>query len=120
MLETAIYLVTKEIALRCGLIDSRYRVADGRFVLNNRDLARVRFTPDEYINGLAGVEKITHDEAKTLIRQNKYRLGYDVKEEENANEITTTDEVATTEQEQVEQENDKNNEVNETIEIEEE
>ena len=57
MLETATYLVTKEIAIRSGLVDSRYRIADGRFVLNNRDLSRVRFEPDEYINGLEGVEK---------------------------------------------------------------
>ena len=59
MLETATYLVTKEIAIRSGLVDSRYRIADGRFVLNNRDLSRVRFEPDEYINGLENEEKVT-------------------------------------------------------------
>lgn len=75
MLETATYLVTKEIAIRSGLVDSRYRIADGRFVLNNRDLSRVRFEPDEYINGLEGVEKVTPERAKTLIRQNNFAIG---------------------------------------------
>lgn len=75
MLESATYLVTKEIAIRSGLIDSRHRIADGRFVLNDRDLSRIRLTADEYITGLTGVEKITSLEAKTLIRQNDFALG---------------------------------------------
>lgn len=74
-MQTATYLVTREIALRSGMIDSRYRTADGRFVLNDRDLSRVRFTPDEYVSGLSGVEKITEAEVETLIRQNNYTLG---------------------------------------------
>ena len=80
MLETATYLVTKEIAIRSGLVDSRYRIADGRFVLNNRDLSRVRFEPDEYINGLKGVEKVTSEHAKTLIRQNNFAIGLEIVE----------------------------------------
>ena len=80
MLETATYLVTKEIAIRSGLVDSRYRIADGRFVLNNRDLSRVRFEPDEYINGLEGVEKVTRERAKTLIRQNNFAIGLEIVE----------------------------------------
>ena len=91
MLETATYLVTKEIAIRSGLISSRYRVADGRFVLNNRDLSRVRFSPDEYINGLEGVEKISSEQAKTLIRQNNFRLGAEVEEPAVAEETETTE-----------------------------
>ena len=80
MLETATYLVTKEIAIRSGLVDSRYRIADGRFVLNNRDLSRVRFEPDEYIRGLEGVEKVTRERAKTLIRQNNFAIGLEIVE----------------------------------------
>lgn len=91
MLETATYLVTKEIAIRSGLISSRYRVADGRFVLNNRDLSRVRFSPDEYINGLEGVEKISSEQAKALIRQNNFRLGAEVEEPAIAEETETTE-----------------------------
>ena len=78
MLETAFYLVTRDIALRSGLIDSRHRVKDGRFVLNDRDLARIRLSTDEYVSGLNGIEKITNSEAKELIKENKYALG-DVK-----------------------------------------
>lgn len=87
MLETATYLVTKEIAIRSGLVDSRYRIADGRFVLNNRDLSRVRFEPDEYVNGLEGVEKVTPERAKTLIRQNNFAIGLEVVEEQQETAI---------------------------------
>ena len=75
MMETARYLVSQEIAERSGMIDSRYRVADGRYVLNENDLSRVRFTVDEYVNGLSGVEKVDKDVAKTLIAQNNYQIG---------------------------------------------
>lgn len=89
--ETATYLVTKEIAIRSGLIESRYRIKDGRFVLNNRDLSRVRFTIDEYINGLSGVEKVSAEEAKTLIRQNNFSLGYIPSHEENEQQEINND-----------------------------
>lgn len=93
MLETATYLVTKEIAIRSGLVDSRYRISDGRFVLNNRDLSRVRFEPDEYINGLEGVEKVTPEHAKTLIRQNNFAIGLEIAEpvEEEQQETAIVD-----------------------------
>jgi hypothetical protein len=93
-LDSAVYFVTKEIAIRSGLVDSRYRIADGRFVLNNRDLSRVRFEPDEYINGLEGVEKVTPERAKTLIRQNNFAIGLEVVEpvvEEQQQENTETE-----------------------------
>lgn len=75
MMTTANYIVTKDIAQRSGMIASRYRTEDGRFILNERDLARVRLTPEEYVSGLAGVEMITTEVAKTLIRQNNYQMG---------------------------------------------
>lgn len=75
MMDAATYLVSEEIALRSGLIESRYRIADGRYVLNDRDLARIRFTADEYISGLPGVEKTTSQAAGTLIARNNYQLG---------------------------------------------
>lgn len=81
-LATQLYLVTKDIAIRSGLIESRYRIADGRFVLDNKDLSRVRFTPDEYISGLAGVEKVSEEEAETLIAQNGYQMGEDVEQQQ--------------------------------------
>lgn len=76
-LDSAVYLVTREIAERSGLITSRYRVADGRYVLDNKDLSRVRFTTDEYISGLEGVEKVDPSVADTLIAENGFKMGYD-------------------------------------------
>ena len=74
-LDTAFYLVTKEIAQRSGLIDVRYRTIDNRFILDNKDLSRVRFTTDEYVSGLQGVEKISESEAQTLIAKGGYKKG---------------------------------------------
>lgn len=77
-LDTAFYLVTRDIAIRSGLVDVRYRTLEGKFILDNKDLSRVRFTTDEYISGLAGVEKITEAEAQTLIAQGGYKKGLGV------------------------------------------
>ena len=74
-LDTAFYLVTKDVAIRSGLIDVRYRTLDGRFILDNKDLSRVRFTTDEYVSGLKGIEKISEAEAQTLIAQGGYTKG---------------------------------------------
>ena len=89
-LDTAFYLVTRDIAIRSGLVDVRYRTLDGRFILDNKDLSRVRFTTDEYVSGLAGVEKITEAEAQTLIARGGYKKGLGV---ENPNiELPTGEE----------------------------
>ena len=77
-LDTAFYLVTRDIAIRSGLVDVRYRTLDGRFILDNKDLSRVRLTTDEYVSGLAGVEKITEAEATTLIARGGYKKGLGV------------------------------------------
>ena len=77
-LEIAFYKVTEDIAIRSGLIAERYRPADNEpWLLANKDLSRVRFTADEYINGLSGVEKITENEAETLIALGGYKFGYE-------------------------------------------
>ena len=77
-LEIAFYKVTEDIAIRSGLIAERYRTADNEhWILDNKDLSRVRFTADEYINGLSGVEKITENEAETLIALGGYEFGYE-------------------------------------------
>lgn len=88
-LDTAFYLVTRDIAIRSGLVDVRYRTLEGKFILDNKDLSRVRFTTDEYVSGLAGVEKITEAEAQTLIARGGYKKGLGV---ENPNkELPTGD-----------------------------
>ena len=77
-LEIAFYKVTEDIAIRSGLIAERYRTSDNEhWILDNKDLSRVRFTADEYINGLSGVEKITENEAETLIALGGYKFGYE-------------------------------------------
>ena len=77
-LEIAFYKVAEDIAIRSGLIAERYRTADNEhWILDNKDLSRVRFTADEYINGLSGVEKITENEAETLIALGGYKFGYE-------------------------------------------
>lgn len=104
-LATQLYLVTKDIAIRSGLIESRYRIADGRFVLDNKDLSRVRFTPDEYISGLAGVEKVSDEEAETLISQNGYQIGEEVEQQQvqqhESETVTETQDVEETTNEDV-------------------
>lgn len=90
-LVTQLYLVTKDIAIRSGLIESRYRIADGRFVLDNKDLSRVRFTPDEYISGLAGAEKVSEEEAETLIAQNGHQMGEEVEQQQTQQQESKTE-----------------------------
>ena len=75
MIQSAVYFVTENIAIRSGVIDSRYRIRDGRFVLDNKDLARIRFTTEEYINGLEGVEMVTEERAKEEIYLNNNQMG---------------------------------------------
>jgi hypothetical protein len=87
----AIYLVSRDIAIRSGLIQIRYRIADGRFVLNNKDLSYVRFTPDEYINGLAGVERTSEEIAARLIAENGYKMGDDVTAQEEQRQEQESD-----------------------------
>lgn len=72
---TGIFIVTRDVALRTGDIQNHYRTKDGRFILDSRTLSMIRFTPDEYINGLQGIEKITKEEALALIAQGGYHLG---------------------------------------------
>lgn len=75
MIDVQNYVVTREIALRTGDIRFKYRTKDGRFIVDNRTLAKIRFTSDEIVNGLDGVEKITEEEAKTLIARGGYKMG---------------------------------------------
>lgn len=89
-LDSAVYLVSRDVAIRSGLIQERYRIADGRFVLSNKDLSYVRFTPDEYIDGLKGVERTSEEIAERLIAENGYQMGDDVtakKEQQEEQEI---------------------------------
>lgn len=100
-LEIAFYKVTEDIAIRSGLIAERYRTADNEhWILDNKDLSRVRFTADEYINGLSGVEKITSNEAETLIALGGYKFGYEGLDDDGNVVIDKQEGKTTLEQEQ--------------------
>ena len=86
MLEIAFYKVTESIAQRSGLILERYRTKDMNWILDNKDLSRIRFTPDEYIDGLTVVVKITEEQASDLIAENNYQMGYEGLEPNNNNQ----------------------------------
>jgi len=95
--DNAVYLVSRDIAIRSGLIQERYRIADGRFVLNNKDLSYVRFTPDEYIDGLKGVERTSDEIAARLIAENGYKMGDDITEQEQQEQESNQEEQSDTE-----------------------
>lgn len=86
-LDTAFYLVTHAIVQRAGLVGRRYVTKDGRCILDNKDLSRIRFTSEEYVSGLAGVEKIDEETAKRLIVEN----GYSMRIEPSAEEAVSTE-----------------------------
>ena len=106
MIDIAFYLVTKDIAQRAGLVWERYTAPDGRYILDNKDLARIRFTTDEYVSGLQGVEKITQAQAKTLIAQGGYNMG----EKNNVAEVATEEPEETNKEETIENNEQKKEE----------
>lgn len=79
MIDNDNFLVSREVAERTGLLSQKYRTADGRFILDRKSLGRITLKGDEFISGIQGVEKITREEALTLIAQNGYVLGDEVK-----------------------------------------
>ena len=68
------FLADVSLARRAGVESVRYMVSDGRMVLNDSDLRRLRLTPQEFLTGLP-VEMISLSESKRLIRENGYDLG---------------------------------------------
>lgn len=116
------YKVVENIAQRSGLILERYRTKDMNWILDNNDLRRVRFTPDEYIDGLQGVVKITGTEADALIAENNYQMGYEGLEPNNNNQQEQPQEEQEVEQEAqpetVDEQIEQNNETPENAETE--
>ena len=70
------YLASADVARRAGVINPRYRVDDGRFVLSAADLRRLQFkmTPEEFVTGL-DVTIVPYDEALQLIAANHNSMG---------------------------------------------
>ena len=113
MVDSQDFLVTREVALRTGEIQYKYRTADGRFIVDARTLSRIRFTSDEIINGLHGIEKITHEEAETLIAKNNYQMGDDVEAETVG--VTKIDAPVAEEVEEVEETSSSSSEEEEVV-----
>ena len=75
-MEKSIYFsVSADVAERSTLKDVRYRTKDGRFILTDKDLQRVRLLPSEFINGLDAVMLKDKDEADNLIAEGGFLLG---------------------------------------------
>ena len=74
MIDVAFYLVSESIARRSGAIASKYRTKNNKYILDNKDLARIRLTSEEYVHGL-DIEMITLEQAKELIAENRYAMG---------------------------------------------
>ena len=75
MVESVTFVVTEDVARRSGVIATRYRTEDGRFILNNRDLRGVRMTAEELQTGLQGIERISDELARQLIKKGGYKMG---------------------------------------------
>ena len=81
---TTYFLATQDIAQRTGLVGKRYVTQDGRFILDNKDLSRLRLTPEEYITGLQGIERVNAAQVQTLIALGGYSMQPKVVEEEES------------------------------------
>lgn len=57
------YIVPQPIAVRTGAISRCYKTADGRYVMDSRLLKRI------HPSDMQGVERISRNEALTLIAQ---------------------------------------------------
>jgi len=70
------YSVSLDVARRSGVISSRYRTPDGRFLLTERDLQNMRFrmTAEEFITGLDAYI-VSAEEASKLAKEGGYHLG---------------------------------------------
>lgn len=71
------FSVTRDVAVRSGVIAQRYRTVDGRFILNEDDMRHIRLLPEEYITGLDAIV-LTASEANDLIIAGGWKLGEQV------------------------------------------
>ena len=108
-IDTAFYLVSESVAQRSGLIGQRYVTTDGRYVLDTKDLSRIRFTSEEYITGLQGIERINASEAQAQIARGGFSMTPLV-QETPTNEEETQVEGETPEEVETQEENNTNEE----------
>lgn len=74
MEKETLFSVSADIARRCGLEGERYRIADGRYVLTDKDLQRLRLTTQEFIGGIDAT-LLTDEQAGALIAQAGGQIG---------------------------------------------
>ena len=112
--DKGLFLVSREIAIRSGMVASRYRTTDGKFILNERDMSRVRPTSDEIIHGF-DIKEITKAQALELSRKNGYKMGLDEESEGVVAEQPLNDEYIGEEEPvaEVNEEEQENEQVNE-------
>ena len=71
---SADYTVSVEVAQRAGLYGYRYMTADGRVILSEADLRRVRLTPQEYITGIDARLVESKEALRLLIHDGGYKM----------------------------------------------
>lgn len=74
MRQPVYFVVSADIAERSGLINSRYRTADNRFILNEDDMRHVRLEPQEYLTGIPA-ETVDEATSRSLISEGGYSIG---------------------------------------------
>lgn len=75
MIDLKTYAVVREIALQTGSLETKYRTADGRFIVDSRMLRNAGIPADS-----EGIEEVTQAKARELIRKGGYQMG-DITEE---------------------------------------
>jgi len=104
------FSVSADVAVRAGLANERYRTADGRFVMTDKDLQRVRLTPEEIVHGLDAI-MLTKQEAEHLIAENGLKMGF---EEDTAEEEPVVEQPVEVEEAEAESEGGDGEESEET------
>ncbi len=87
MKESIYFSVSKDIAERCGVVDTTYKTKDGRSIVTSREMQRLMLTPDEYVNGVDAI-RMTKKEAEKAIKDGGYNLGSKEKEETKEEEMS--------------------------------
>lgn len=93
MIPDTYFLAPADIVRRAGVINSSYRVADGRFVITANTLRRLqmRLTAEELMHGL-DIEEISATEARRLVEANNHQTGEQQTQSNNTEQETETEE----------------------------
>lgn len=111
MVKEKYFTASAELTRRAGIIESRYRTKDGRYVINGNDLQKLSLvmTPEEFIGGIDVVE-ISETESKRLISEGGYHLGELYENTEEVSEEAPVEEVHEEPQEETSPEEEQANE----------